>query len=67
MIQGYLESEGHHVQRQRVRDSLKRVDPEGTAERWSAAVHRRVYKVPTPNSLWHMDSHMKLIRYIFFI
>jgi len=63
MVQGYLESKGHHVQRQRVRDSLKRVDPEGCAERWSAAVHRREYKVPTPNTLWHMDGHMKLIRY----
>ena len=64
MIQGYLETKGVHVPRQRVRESVRRVDPEGCEERWAAAVHRRTYKVATPNSLWHMDGHMKLIRYV---
>lgn len=63
MIQGYLRADGQVIQRQRVRASLRRVDPDGTSERWSAAVHRRVYSVATPNTLWHMDGHMKLIRY----
>ena len=26
-------------------------------------IHRRKYYVPTPNSLWHIDSGHKLIRY----
>ncbi|CAG2225216.1 unnamed protein product [Mytilus edulis] len=65
MIQGYLRADGQVIQRQRVRASLRRVDPDGTSERWSAAVHRRVYSVATPNTLWHMDGHMKLIRWGF--
>ena len=62
MVHGYLRASGCTIQRQRVRDSLIRVDPEGTASRWKKAIKRRVYKVATPNTMWHMDSHMKLIR-----
>ena len=49
--------------KKKVRDTLKRIDPDGTNDRWRTAVHRREYKVPTPNFLWHIDGHMKLIRY----
>ena len=59
---GYLRGEGINVQRKRVRHTLTSVDPVGTAHRWGQTVSRRVYKVSMPNSLWHMDSHMKLIR-----
>lgn len=52
------------VQRERVRKLLSELDPEGTAQRWSAVLKRRVYSVPTPNYLWHLDSHHKLIRYL---
>ena len=62
MMWGYLKSKGFDVQRQRVRDSLRRVDPQESQERWATAVHRRMYHVNTPNSYWHMDAHMKLIR-----
>ena len=62
MMRGLLLGRGINLQRQRVRDSLKRIDPEGTKERWRNTIHRRVYSVPTPNSLWHMAGHMKLIR-----
>lgn len=65
MIYGYLRGSGIKVQRQRVRDSLTRVDALGSAARWSRTVTRRTYKVPTPNSLWHFDGHMKLVRYVF--
>ncbi|XP_052062835.1 uncharacterized protein LOC127702593 [Mytilus californianus] len=65
MMQGYLVSRGICVQRERVRESLRRLDPEGCVERWSTAVHKRRYSVPTPNHLWHMDGHMKLIRWGF--
>jgi len=64
-MSGYLRASGLVVQRNRVRQSLNRIDPLGSACRWGRAVTRRTYSVPTPNSLWHLDSHMKLVRYVF--
>lgn len=52
------------VQREKVRRILGEVDPAGTTSRLSKAVKRRVYRVPTPNFLWHLDTNHKLIRYI---
>ena len=60
---GALRSRGLGIQRWRVSDCLRRVDPVGTALRWGMTIHRRKYFVPTPNSLWHIDSGHKLIRY----
>ncbi|KAK4882378.1 hypothetical protein RN001_005697 [Aquatica leii] len=62
MMYGYLKAEGIYVQRNRIRKVLNDVNPMAAARRWSQALKRRVYKVPTPNSLWHMDAHMKLYR-----
>ncbi|KAJ7388360.1 hypothetical protein OS493_038202 [Desmophyllum pertusum] len=52
-----------YIQRWRVSECLRRVDPVGTALRWRMTIHGRKYFVPTPNSLWHIDSGHKLIRY----
>ena len=52
------------VQRDRCRRILAEIDPVGTARRWSQAIRRRQYSVPTPNSLWHLDSNHSLIRYV---
>ena len=41
---------------------LTRVNPTAAARRWSRTVARRVYHVPYPNSLWHIDGNMRLIR-----
>jgi hypothetical protein len=60
---GALRSRGIRVQRWRVTQCLRRVDPVGTALRWRLVIHRRKYNVPTPNSLWHFDSAHKLIRW----
>ena len=60
---GALRSRGLNVQRWRVTECLRRVDPVGTALRWRMTIHRRKYYVPTPNSLWHIDTGHKLIRY----
>ena len=60
---GAFRSRGLHIQRRRVSECLWRNDPVGTALRWRMTIHRRKYYVPTPNSLWHMDSGHKLIRY----
>ena len=64
MLRGVLESRGIHVPMIRVRDCLSEVDPINTALRWAAPIHRRVYSVPCPNALWHIDGHHKLIRYV---
>ena len=62
-VQARLKGQGIIVQRQRVRDSLLRLDPAGVAQRsLSSPLERRVYSVPGPNFCWHMDGNHKLIR-----
>lgn len=60
---GALRSRGIRVQRWRVNQCLRRVDPIGTALRWRLVIYHRKYNVPTPNSLWHFYSSHKLIRW----
>ena len=55
-------SQGVRVQRQRLRKSIKRVDPVGRRIRAINTIQRRVYNVHSPLSLWHMDGNHKLIR-----
>ncbi len=62
-IRGQLRSQGLYIQRQRIRDSLHRVDPSGVKARSRGLLHRRVYRVESPNSLWHLDGYHKLIRW----
>ena len=50
------------LQRDRCREMLRRIDPVGTSRRLAQAIHRRQYSVPTPNSLWHIDTNHALIR-----
>ena len=64
---GALRSRGLRIQRSRVSECIRRVDPVGTALRWRLVIHRRKYYVPTPNSLWHIDSAHKLIRWKFVV
>ena len=65
MILGNLRSRNIFVQRQRVRESLVRTDPAGSAMRWFNTITRRVYSVRGPNSLWHIDGLHCLIRWRF--
>ena len=58
---GAFRSLGLRIQRWRVSECLRRVDPIGTALRWRKTILRRKYFVPTPNRLWHIDSGHKLI------
>ncbi|MGH0155525.1 UNVERIFIED_CONTAM: hypothetical protein FKN15_032499 [Acipenser sinensis] len=67
MMNGYLRAKGIFVQRQRIRMSLNSIDPVSSAGRWAQVINRRSYHVPSPNSMWHMDGHMKLIRWGFVI
>ena len=60
---GALRSRGLNIQRWRVRNCLRALDPVGTVLRWRSAIYRRKYNIPTPNALWHIDSNHKLIRW----
>lgn len=52
-----------HVQRNRVREAMKRVNPGGLALRSvTSRPARRSYFVPGPNSLLHIDGNLKLVR-----
>ena len=67
MLAGYLTSEGVRVSRKRLRASIHRVDQAGTEDRRCRAVRRRVYIVPCPNYMWHIDGNHKLIRWRFVV
>ena len=52
MLLGALRSHGVKVQRERMRNSVRRVDPISRDLRRRTSIHRRVYSVRTPNALW---------------
>ena len=54
MIMGLIRAQGYHVSRARVRDATQQIDPLGTALHWHMITCRRQYRVPSPNSLWHI-------------
>ena len=58
----YLLEQGMRVSRQKVRDCLLQVDPNGVMTRFKSAVKHRSYHVPGPNSVWHLDGYHKLIK-----
>ena len=62
-VDGLLRAQGHIVQRQRIRDTIWAVDPEGVQARLRRCLHRREYQVEAPNALWHIDGYHKLIRW----
>ncbi|XP_026064456.1 uncharacterized protein LOC113047310 isoform X2 [Carassius auratus] len=63
-VRARLAGQGIVVQRRRVRQSLIRTNPIGAAQRLTTRrLHRRIYQVAGPNSLWHLDGNHKLIRW----
>uniref|UniRef100_A0A3B1J120 Integrase catalytic domain-containing protein n=1 Tax=Astyanax mexicanus TaxID=7994 RepID=A0A3B1J120_ASTMX len=63
-VRAQLGASGIRVQRSRVRESMRRVNPTAAALRaMSQTLHRRRYHVAGPNSLWHLDGNHKLIRW----
>lgn len=66
-MRGHLLSRGHKVQENRIREAMRRTNPEGTVVRalQIRVTHRRSYNVRAPMALWHMDGNHKLIRYIY--
>ena len=63
VVHGHLRSQGVHVQRAKVRNTIRQIDPEGVVSRRRRALNRREYSVPCPLYLWHVDGNHKLIRY----
>lgn len=54
MLDGMLRRLGHRVPRERIRESLMRIDPvQRVFQR--IRIRRRKYSVPGPNALWHHD------------
>ena len=51
MMDGHLRAQGIVVQRERIRESLRRTDPAGVILRQRLALLRRAYHVPHPNAL----------------
>lgn len=62
-LAGHLNTLGYRIQRFKIRESLYRVDPWGVEQRSRRLLHRRKYRVPGPNSLWHIDGNHKLVRW----
>ncbi len=57
LVQSYVNTPGVKLTERVVRESLSRVDPIGVAVRCShqRCIPRRVYSVPYPNAVWHID------------
>ena len=68
-MKGFLLYRGHGVQENKIRESMRRVDPEGVLLRTlqSRPVLRRAYHVAGPLSLWNIDGNHKLIGYFHFL
>lgn len=62
-VTGYVRSQGHHIERERIRQSTRCVDPVGVEARARGVLHRKRYPVEAPNSMWHLHGYHKLIRW----
>jgi hypothetical protein len=60
-LRGYLLLNKFRVQKQRVIDSIERVDGLNKTLRKHTTIKRREYLSARPNALWHVDGHHKLI------
>ena len=55
MMYGSIRARGIKVTRDRIRSTLRVIDPIGSALRWPAGpTKRHPYSVAGPNSLWHI-------------
>ncbi|KAJ7669798.1 hypothetical protein B0H17DRAFT_853500, partial [Mycena rosella] len=67
IILGHLEAREVHLPRERVQESLRRVDLLELNFRWSGIIKRRVYRVRGANALWHNDGNEKLRSWGFWV
>lgn len=63
MMWGHLRSLNIIVTRARVHDSMLRISNELVEARQRVSLNRRIYSVPAPNCLWHIDGLHCLIRW----
>lgn len=63
MLQAHMLQLGFKVRRAALRAAIHRVDHENTVSRRSRTIRRRIYSVPHPNAVWHLDGNHKLIRW----
>ena len=63
LAMGFLKSHGLCIQQRKVMKCLVRIDPDNSLLRWAVVIKQRKYKVPGPNSLWHVDGHHSLINW----
>ena len=62
MVCGSLRARGIKVTRERVRSTLRSIDPLSVALRWpGGATKRRPYSVAGPNSLWHIGMSIYIL------
>ncbi|KAI7790565.1 hypothetical protein IRJ41_003596 [Triplophysa rosa] len=69
-IQNLYPNSGYRMMHvDRVRESLRRVDPQGTQQRALSlrTLRRRQYSVIAPNAMWHIDGNHKLIMWRFVV
>ena len=64
-MRGALRGRGINVQRWRIRNAIRNIDPINRAIRRRYTIQRRLYNVKKPNLLWHVDSNHKLINWRF--
>ena len=67
VVSGHLRSLGVRVQRNRIRESIARVDPGNSRIRWAVVISRRAYSVAGPKSVWHINRHHSLVSWGFVI
>lgn len=63
-MMGLLVSRSIYVTREQLRSSISRVDAAGRESRKRKAIQRRVYWVPGPHALHHIDGNHKLGNFI---
>lgn len=63
LLKGHLLHMGIKVPRAKLRSSIHRVDHTNTRLRQSHVISRRVYSVPRPNEVWHIDGNHKMIHW----
>ena len=67
LMKGHLLRLGIRTTRQALRDSIHRVDHVNVIARRRFVMRRRIYSVPHPNYMWHIDTHHKLIKWRYVI
>ena len=64
MIDGHLRHMGHRISRVRLQQSYAHVHGPPVSAFGPRRIHRRVYYVPGPNSLWHHDGQHGIFSYV---